>query len=150
MPKSKVTWIVVADGMRARVFRQDKRGAPLIPALDQDLINPAAHGFAHDLRSDGSGRAFDTGSGARHRIEPRTDPKTHEKEVFARTVARLVDEAAQRNTFQRLILVAPPKTLGALRTNLAGRTKGLVAKELDRDLTLATAPQLASHLADFL
>ena len=32
--KPKKTWIVIADGMHARILRQDKRGAPLAPALD--------------------------------------------------------------------------------------------------------------------
>src|SRR3954447_23927598 len=46
--KPKKTWIVIADGMRARILRQDKRGAPLIPALNQELYEPAAHVFSRD------------------------------------------------------------------------------------------------------
>jgi protein required for attachment to host cells len=149
--KPKKTWIVIADGMHARILRQDKRGAPLAPALDQELYEPAAHGFSRDLKSDAPGRAFDsTGSGGRHAMEPRTDPKTHEKQVFARRVAELVNDAALRKSFDQLVLVAPPKTLGELRTQLGENAKRLIIGEIDRDLVKTPASELPGHLSDVL
>jgi protein required for attachment to host cells len=148
--KAKKTWIVLADGMHARVLRQDKHGAPLVPALDQELYDPAVHGFSRDLKSDAPGRAFDSGSGARHAMEPRTDPKTHEKELFARRVAELINTAAAQESFDQLVLVAPPKTLGELRTQLDARARKLVIGEVPRDLLKTPAPELPAHLADVL
>lgn len=149
--KPKKTWIVIADGMHARILRQDKRGAPLAPALDQELYEPATHGFSRDLKSDAPGRAFDSGSGGgRHAMEPRTDPKTHEKQLFARRVAELVNDAASRKSFDQLVLVAPPKTLGELRTQLGESAKRLIIGEIDRDLVKTPASELAGHLSDVL
>ena len=148
--KPKKTWIVIADGMHARILRQDKRGAPLAPALDQELYDPAVHGFSRDLKSDAPGRAFDTGSGQRHAMEPRSDPKTHEKQLFARRIAALINEAASRRTFDQLVLVAPPKTLGELRTQLGDLAKKLIIGEIDRDLVKTPAPDLPAHLSDVL
>jgi protein required for attachment to host cells len=146
--KPKKTWIVIADGMHARILRQDKRGAPLAPAFDQELFEPAVHGFSRNLRRDAPGRAFDTGG--RHAMEPRTDPKTHEKHLFARRVAEVINDAALRKSFDQLVLVAPPKTLGELRTQLRDNAKKLVIGEIDRDLVKTPAPELPEHLSDVL
>lgn len=151
MPTSpKKTWVVIADGMHARILSQDRHGAPLAPALDQELFNPAAHGFSRDLKSDAPGRAFNTGSGGRHSMEPPTDPKTREKELFARRVAELINDAAGRKEFQRLILVAPPKILGALRANLDSHAKKLVAGEIHHDLVRTPVSEIERHLAKVL
>jgi protein required for attachment to host cells len=147
--KPKKTWIVIADGMHARILRQDKRGAPLVPALDRELYEPAAHGFSRDLKSDAPGRGFD-GAGARHAMEPRVDPKTHEKQMFAKRVAELINGAALRKTFDQLVLVAPPKTLGELRTQLGGPAKKAVIGELSHDLVKTPISELPQHLADVL
>jgi protein required for attachment to host cells len=148
--KPKKTWIVIADGMHARILHQEKRGAPLAAALDQEFVNPAMHGFDRDLKSDAPGRAFDSGSGARHSMEPRTDPKTHERQVFARRVAEVVNQAAGRRAFDRLILVAPPKMLGELRASLDRQAQERVAGELDRDLIKTPIAELPEHLASVL
>jgi protein required for attachment to host cells len=148
--KPKKTWIVIADGMHARILRQDKRGAPLAPALDHEVIEAATPGFSRDLRSDAPGRAFDTGSGGRHAMEPRTDPKNHEKQMFARRIAELINDAALRKSFDQLVLVAPPKTLGELRTQLGDNVKKLIIGEIDRDLVKTPVPELPNHLSEVL
>lgn len=148
--KPEKTWVVIADAMHARILHQDKRGGPLAPAPGEEFAHPATHGFARDLKSDAPGRAFDTGSGARHSMEPRTDPKVHEKQLFARQVAEFVNRAAARNEFDRLVLVAPPKMLGELRTHLDQHARDRVAGELDRDLIRTPVSELPSHLTELL
>ena len=148
--KPKTTWIVLADGMHARVFRQDKHGAPLVPALDRELYEPAVHVFSRDLKSDAPGRAFDSASTGRHAMEPRTDPKTREKKLFAVRVAEFINTAAAQQTFDRLVLVAPPKTLGELRAQLDPHARKLIVGEIPRDLLKTPAPELPAHLADVL
>jgi protein required for attachment to host cells len=149
-PTTKTTWIVIADGMHARILRQEARGGSLAPALAQELIDPAVHGFSRDLKSDHPGRAFDTGSGARHAMEPRHDPHEQEKRLFARRVAALINEAAGRNEFARLVLVAPPKTLGELRADLDDHARKRVTGELARDLVRTPMADLPDHLKDVL
>lgn len=147
---SKATWIVIADGMHARILRQDAPGGNLVPALAEEMIDPAVHGFARDLKSDHPGRAFDTGSGARHAMEPRHDPHVQQKQRFAKQVAELINAAAGRNEFGKLILVAPPKTLGELRTDLDERARKRVSGELDRDLIRTPMAELRTHLKGVL
>jgi protein required for attachment to host cells len=83
-------------------------------------------------------------------MEPRTGPKTHEKQVFAGRIAELINGAAMRKSFDQLVLVAPPKTLAELRTQLGENAKRLIIGELDRDLVKMPASELTGHLSDVL
>lgn len=148
--KPKLTWIVIADGMHARVLRREHRGGPLLPALDREFVDPAVHGFARDMKSDRPGRAFDTGSGMRHAMEPRHDPHEYEKHRFARQIAALINAAAEQNAFQQLVVAAPPKVLGELRAELDHHARRLVIGEVPRDLIKTPLAELPSHLADVL
>lgn len=151
MPKSpKTTWIVIADGARARILAQKAPRGALLPALDQELVDPAVHGHSRDIKSDAPGRAFDPGSGARHAMEPRHDPHQYEKHLFAKRVAELINAAAGRKEFNRLVLVAPPKTLGDLRAELDEHAAKMVTGTLDRDLLKIGAADLPRHLESLL
>lgn len=145
--KSKEIWVLIADGMRARILKWDGR-EHFAPAMDHEFYDPQVHGYSRDLKSDAPGRAFDSMSSTRHALQPRHDPHELEKERFSRSVAAVVDEAAQRKAFEQLILVAPPKTLGALRTALGPAALSRVKGEIHKDLIHTPPHQLADHLRD--
>ena len=60
----------------------------------------------------------------------------HERVVadFARELAARLRQARVANTFERLVLVAPPKFLGLLRAQLDDPTSARVVGSLDKDL----------------
>lgn len=148
MAKSpKETWYVIADGMRARILKRTGPG-PFLPATDHDFYDAEVHGHARDLKSAAPGRAFDTGSGARHAMEPHHDPHELEKQRFGRHVADAVNEAASRGEFSRLVLVAPPKTLGVLRSALGHQAQACVVGEVPKDLVRTPVAKLADHFRD--
>jgi len=63
------TWIVVADGARARFFRPDEESAKLLPVGPADLVAPQSRQRARDLKSDKPGRSFSSSrSGAPPRL----------------------------------------------------------------------------------
>ena len=144
-PATHITWLLIADGMHARVLCQRARGGTLTVLPDYELSAPTVKGFSRDLGSDRPGRTFDS-SGQRHAMEPRSDPHEQEKLAFAGRVAALLNKAADRNEFQRLVLVAPPRMLGALRSRLDVRTSALVSYELARDLVHSPISELGQHL----
>ncbi len=151
MPTKKLTtWILIADGYRARILKNEGAGTGLTPATDQQFKNPNVHGYSRDLKSDRPGRAFGTAGSARHAMEPHHDYHVYEKHLFAKSMAKVLNEAALRKAFDRLILVAPPKTLGELRAELAEATSALVAGEINKDLTRTPDPDLPAHLSDVL
>lgn len=144
--KHATTWILIADGGRARVLAATKPGGPLarIPGLAWEADLPAGR----DLVTDQLPRAHDSVGPGRHAIEPRTDPREQLKESFVASVAAMIDERAARGEVERLIVVAPPKVLGQLRGELSARVKAIVAGEVGKDLTKVPDHDVASHLPD--
>jgi protein required for attachment to host cells len=140
------TWILIADGARARVLAQAKDFAPLEPAFeDEELTGSTAQ--SKEIGSDRPGRSFDSsGLGGRHAMQPPTDPQRYAKYEFARELAARLEEAARDGRFTRLVLVAAPKTLGDLRELLPGLVKAKVVAEIDKDLTKVPRHELGRHL----
>ena len=147
MPK-KVTWILIADGARARLFTNKGRGTGLEPALDQEFIGNKLQ--SRDLTSDKPGRTFDSSGQGRHSMEPPTDPHRHEQQLFANNLCDLLDEKQKEDSFDRLILVAPPKTLGDLRMGCSKAVTARIAGELNKDLTKTSVHELPKHLSELI
>jgi protein required for attachment to host cells len=137
------TWVVVADGARARILANEGPGSGLVPvfAREQDLPK------TRELGADRPGRSFSSmQSGTRSAMEPRVDWHQFEKQKFARSMAKLLDDARTKQAFDRLVLVAPPTTLGELRATLDKHTQALIAGEVAKDLTRHAVDEIPSHL----
>ncbi|HYM32204.1 MAG TPA: host attachment family protein [Candidatus Cybelea sp.] len=145
--KRKRTWIVVADGARARFFRENDERTGLVPALASDMVGEEVHGRSADLKSDHPGRAFaSAGGGTRHSYEPKHDYHKFEKHKFAAEVARMLEQACVAGQFDSLVLVAPRRSLGELRTLLTKKVQEKVAEELPKDLTKRSAATVWKHV----
>lgn len=145
------TWIVVADGARARFFSPDKESAKLVPTGPENLVAPASRQRPRDLKSDKPGRTFSASrSGVRHAFEPPHDYHKLEKHRFMVTVAGALDDACKRGAFDDLILVAPRRSLGELRGLLSKRVQGSVRQEVANDLTNEPPSRLRRRLAPVL
>lgn len=145
MQKSKQrTWILIADGGRARVLESVGSKARLREVVGlvelQDL--PASR----DIGDDKPGRSFDSVGGHRHAIEPRSDPHRELKRDFATHLAELMDVKAGANAFERLVVVAPAVTMGDLRSALSRRVSELVVAEIVSDLTKVPDVDILNHI----
>lgn len=141
------TWVVVADGARARFFTASEDGRALVPALAADMVAPLNRLATRDLKSDRPGRSYASSrSGLRHAFEPPHDYRKIEKHRFSAAIAKALDEASGAKAFDRLVLVAPRRSLGELRALLTLRVRAQVDREIAKDLTGATAPRLWRHL----
>jgi len=151
MPKKiPTTWIVVADGMRARFFSWNDATKTLAPAIGFDLFAPDVQGHARDLGRREPGRAFSAGSnGRRHMFEPRHDYHKLAKHIFATAVANALDEALARSRFDRLVIAAPRRSLGEMRGLLSARVKRTLHGEIAKDLTRASATELKARLRTY-
>lgn len=147
MPQTKRTWILVADAAQARIYLTEAPGAKLRALPDAEFQNPEAHGHTRDLGSDRPGRTQESVGGAHHSLEPRVDWHREAKRDFAKRIAAYLDQAALDTRFDRLILVAPPTTLGDLRGALGRHSSERVTGELAKDLTKLSMTELATHLA---
>jgi protein required for attachment to host cells len=103
------------------------------------------------MMSDKPGRmqGFAGASGAAS-MTARTDPHEQEEARFTEHLAGEINHAALEKQFDRLILAAPPRTLGILRKALSSHAAERVIAELDKDLTKNGPADLAVHLQDHL
>ena len=144
--KARKTWILIADGARARVVQYEGPEVGLVPAMDHDFAT--SHVATREVGSDKPGRRAGGGVGSHHAMEPKVDWHTYEKHLFATDLAKELGEAHTHGAFDELVLVAPPKTLGALRQVLDGKVKDSITAELGKDLTHLTIHELGDHLGD--
>ncbi len=127
------TWIVVADGARAKFlhFAGRKIGARTIAG--QTFSRHAKP--TRELGTDKPGRTFESKGQGRHAVEPRVDMHEREEEAFLSDVIRRLEEAFEAGAFGNLILIAPPRALGILRRILPKRIRPHVSFEIDSDYT---------------
>lgn len=144
--KSTTTWIVIADGARARVMQNSGPGKGVIAV--EEMTFEGDHSLSSEVMSDRLGRAFDSVGRGRHAMSPSTDPHNHLKSEFLREIADALDSRA--DAFDRLILVAPPQALGLLRKLLSPVVVRKVKSELGKDLTHVPNADLPLHLEGVL
>ncbi|MCH6578523.1 MAG: host attachment protein [Alphaproteobacteria bacterium] len=148
--REATTWILIADGARAQIIANEGPGKGLKPLPGRAY--QGANLPTREIVSDKPGRTYDRGgtggwtATGRHAMEPRTDWHRFEKERFARAMAKVLDKASGANAFDRLVLVAPPQTLGELRIALKKRTRARITAELAKDLTNVPIHDLPGHL----
>ena len=142
--RKTVTWIVIADGVKARIVANEGAGKGLAPVPGHVMATPP-----HDPRdgySERPGRVHESSGSSRHAVEPRLDWHRFEKQQFAKSVAEMLDAESGKGAFDRLVLAAPPRTLGDLRGALAAATRAKVTCEINKDLTHLSDHELPSHL----
>ena len=144
----KSDWVLVAGAARARLFETTGWGSGL--TLIEEFAHPASRELNRDVDSDRPGRTHDRMGERRHAMEARSDAKRSEKATFAKALAERLDMAAAQNGFKRLMLIAPPATLGDLRGALSAEAEKRVAGEIDKDLTQATPDAIAKLVQDHM
>ena len=146
MMKKTVTWVVVADGRRVRVFRNDGPGKGVEPIREEeDAINPRTR----QQGTDRPGRVQESVGGARHSVEPQ-DLHQAQEAAFARRLGAELSDAARRDAFDRLVLIAAPKCLGDVRSALDDHARSKVIGEIDKDLTKASREDVERQLGSII
>jgi protein required for attachment to host cells len=140
-PRHKRTLIVVADGARARFFEPRRDAHTLVPASRADMVAPDSRLQNREFVADKPGRGFASPeSTQRHAFEPAHDPHKLEKHEFTAALARTLDEICDH--YDRLVLVAPPRSLGELDSLLSPEVKKAVSHQVAKDLTSSSPADL--------
>lgn len=142
------TWVLIADGARARILRSDGPGKGLAALADH--VYAADHSATHDIVTDRQPRTHSSVGERRSAIEPKHDPHRELKAHFAHDLATVLERGLAVADYGRLIVVAPPVTLGDLRKSLSDRVRAVIAAEFAHDLTKVPNDEIASHLGDAL
>ena len=145
-----MTWILVAHEAGARVFEARGRGKGL--ELLDTIEHPEGRARDRDLASDRPGRSFRKDSGDTRRAAMSRAEGPHDRAVsdFARALADRLRRARVANQYDRLVLVAPPRFLGLLRSTLDGPTAHLVVGSMDKDLAMKNETELVDHLREMV
>jgi protein required for attachment to host cells len=144
--KPTITWIIIADGARARVMQNNGPGKGVQAVAG--LLFEGDHSSSSKIMADKPGRTFDSVGNARHAMEPSHDPHDELKAQFVRQIVGELE--ARTDAYNRLILVAPPRALGLIRKALPAAVASKVTGELDKDLTHLPNAELPSHLGKLL
>ena len=137
------TWIIAADESRARVLQVADREKRLLEV--DDLLNPDGRRQEREMQSDAEPRFNGRAGGGPASDRETQGPGEHSAKVFAREVGRYLDKARNERRFDELVLVAPPKFLGALRKELGKEVEKMVTEELPKDLSWFNARELESY-----
>ena len=146
MPPVRVphqSWILVCDGSKALLFRNEGGALALNLKLAQVTFEP--HLSTRDLGAERPGRVHESLGSSRSAVQ---SPDWHQQAEaeFLRGVAHALDEAVHANHIKQLVLVAPPKALGELRRHLTAATNSVLSAEINKDLARLSTKEIERHL----
>ena len=140
------TWILVAHDAGARVYenRGPGKGLRLLETVDY----PLGRQRDRDIDADRPGRSFQRNAGDVRRSAMSRSEGPHERAVsdFARALAGQLQHARTSGQYDRLVLVAPPKFLGLMRSSLDAPTARCVVGSLAKDLAASDEAELVKQL----
>ena len=145
MLQDGATWFLLADGRRARILMEVRRGAELaeVEALEiseDELYDP----------QDRSPRSFDRVGAGRHAMDKGRNLHEAEEAKFLKRVADHVTEAEKQSSFEHLVIAAPPRALGLLREKLPAAVHARIRAETPKDVIDETPPRLRERLQELL
>lgn len=144
------TWILVAHDAGARIF--DNHGPGKGISLVEEIEHPEGRARNAELDSDRPGRSFRKNSADPRRAAMSRSESPHERVVatFARDLANKLRQGRVANSYERLVLVAPPKLLGDLRSALDDPTSACIVGSLDKDLAASNEDAVVEHLGEVI
>lgn len=139
--KSPRTWILVVDQHIARIFAKNGNAIEPIGEAIPDLI-PKPEISNHTV-----GRASNSADGTIHsKLEPHMNQSQQENLAFIHQISDWLDKAVWQDAFDRVVIIAAPKTLGHLRNILKREVHARIVAEINKDLTKFDVPALQDEL----
>ena len=118
----------------------------------RSYYHPESKEHDSEIGSDrfGNYRSGDSSSSGSTYLEENT-PQDHEKQVFAKQVADILEERVISGDFKQIVLAGPPEFLGELKKDMSTNVQNIVLQEINKDFTYDwNHPRvLAKHLASF-
>lgn len=147
MTRPHTVWIAIADGEHAR-FVQPGAGNVLHTVSSVD--SASAHLRSRDIGADRPGRSFESAASAHHAVGERHDLHRQEKDRFAQFVAEQLNKAAADDSFDELLLIAPPRVMAELRGGLNDAAVKKLVGMLEKDLVKTPDHELWPHVSEWV
>lgn len=147
MLQTGTVWMLVADGRRARLLVEPRRGAQLEEPVDwameiseDELYHP----------QDRPPRSHDRVGQGRHAMDKGRNLHEAEEEKFLKRIAERLGEAQKHNQFEHLVIAAPPRALGLLRAMLPAHAQERLCATIPKDILDENASKLRERLQESL
>jgi protein required for attachment to host cells len=132
----EITWILIANGERARCFERHASSHALTELADfvhphTSLVGLSGGGDMTGAAGKGHGRTGHAGT----QFEPRTEARAKEREGFARQLADYLNGAVATRKCSRLVVIASAPMLGELKPCLNHAAQKALASCVTSDLT---------------
>lgn len=143
----RTTWFLIADGSQMRLY-ESKSIKELWTLIDSDDQRSALKP-SHKLGRERPGRGRKIGSDSRFAVK---GPEPHEKmeSAFLVGLATRLNAAARDETFDQLVVAAPPQSLGILRAKFDPQLTARCIGFFDKDLTNMPETDLFEYLKERL
>jgi protein required for attachment to host cells len=138
-------WVVVCDGHKALVL--ENIGDADYPDLRTRDVDKQEVPSTADIGTDRPGRVHQSVGTRRSNVE-QTDFHHEAEQQFLADLVRRLDAALQQKAVKDLVMVAPPRALGAIRKAYSDRVRAALLAEIDKDLTTMPVDQIERHLLD--
>lgn len=138
------TWVLIADGEKALIL--ENVGDDMDFNFDVVRKDTQPNPPTSEQGADAPGRFNDGPSVHRSSVET-TDWHQLSKDRFAADLSDMLYKRAHANDFRDIVLVAPPKTLGALRQEMHSEVSDKVVAEIPKTMTNIPVDEIEKLLA---
>ena len=145
----KTVWVLISDSVHAQLFIVNSMSPLRIEALHAGHFHgrgeatPHTDGATHAIKFEGDG-------GVRHHTKRHANPHDIDKEIFVEHLSDFINTANEQNTFDELIVVAPPHALGELRRGLNAKVHKKIKLEIHGEWSNLPHAELEHHLAEHM
>lgn len=136
-------WVVVCDGRKALVL--ENVGDAEYPDLRMRDVDKQENPTTSAAGTARPGRVHQSANSRRSAMEE-TDLHQQAEEAFLVDLVHRLDSALLSKAVRHLVMVAPPRALGALRKSYSDHIRSALIAEIDKDLTTMPVDQIEKHL----
>lgn len=136
-------WVVVCDGAKALVL--ENAGDAKFPNLKTRDVYEQESVTTRELGSDKPGRSYSSVGHGRSAVA-QTDWHDQAEHDFLADLVKKLDAAVEQHQVKSLIVVAPPRALGMIRSLYSNGLRAAVRVELDKDFVKMPVHEIEKHL----
>ena len=136
-------WVLAAATTHARLFEARSLLKPL--SQIHEFHYPEGRLHERDVYADKPGRMFDRMGEGRHAMEA-PDVRDQQHHEFSREIAEYLQEGLASQRYSRLVLVAPPDFLGALREHLGSEVEKRIERTIHKNLVEVDPGKLHEYI----
>jgi protein required for attachment to host cells len=137
-------WVVVCDGAKALVL--ENVGDTQFPNLKTIAVFEQNDPPTRELGTEKPGRTMSSVGHGRSAYQ-QTDWHDQAEETFLKRVVHHLDVSLLSGKTKSMIIVAPPRALGLMRTAYSSALKEAIRAELDKDFVKMPVHEIEKHLS---